>query len=111
MARDFFHARETDRPRGRLTTHSDAPYCIANGRRKEFIAASHRLPKVLPVRVLISGSTGMIGSALASRLRQQGYDIAALIRPGTHVQTAGSGAAKATQPVHWDPVAGTLDRS
>jgi len=63
------------------------------------------------MRVLISGSTGMIGSALADRLRQQGYDVAGLIRPAARTQLSGAGTAGQGQIVHWDPVAGTLDRS
>ena len=62
------------------------------------------------MRVLISGSTGMIGSALATRLRQQGDDVAGLARPSTRVRKRGAEAAGQGQIVHWDPVGGTLDR-
>lgn len=63
------------------------------------------------MRVLISGSTGMIGSALATRLRQQGDDVAGLARPTTRIRKRGRDAAGQSQIVHWDPLAGTLDRS
>lgn len=63
------------------------------------------------MRVLISGSTGMIGSALATRLRQQGDDVASLARPATRIRKRGRDAAGQSQIVHWDPLSGTLDRS
>ncbi len=53
------------------------------------------------MRILISGSTGLIGSALAESLRSAGQDVSALVRPG---RTAGAGN------VRWDPAAGSIDR-
>jgi hypothetical protein len=52
------------------------------------------------MRVLISGSTGLIGSALAASLRDSGLETAGLVRPGP----AATGAN-----VQWDPAAGTID--
>jgi uncharacterized protein len=53
--------------------------------------------------VLISGSTGLVGSALANALRRQGHDVAGLLRPATRVRSSGA------QAVSWDPEAGALD--
>lgn len=62
-------------------------------------------------RILISGSTGMIGCALAEALRQQGHDVAGLLRPPTRVRLRGTEAGSKNQAVGWDPEAGTLDQS
>lgn len=67
------------------------------------------------MKVLISGSTGMIGSALARALRKQGYDVAGLARPltratqATRTPSSGAEAAGSSQIVRWDPVSGALD--
>lgn len=53
------------------------------------------------MRVLISGSKGLIGSALAKSLRAAGHDVSGLVRPG---RTAGA------DDVRWDPAADTIDR-
>jgi uncharacterized protein (TIGR01777 family) len=50
------------------------------------------------VRVVVSGSTGLVGSALLDTLRARGDDVIPLVR-----RTAGPGEAR------WDPVAGTID--
>ncbi|MDQ3106649.1 MAG: TIGR01777 family oxidoreductase [Actinomycetota bacterium] len=51
------------------------------------------------MRVLVSGSTGLIGSALVARLRSDGHDVVRLVR------RPGSGPDE----VRWDPAAGTID--
>jgi uncharacterized protein len=51
------------------------------------------------VNVLMSGSTGLIGSALTPALTTEGHSIVRLVRSGT----AGEGA------VSWDPASGRLD--
>jgi len=53
------------------------------------------------MRVLISGSTGLIGSALSGSLRAAGHDAGGLVRPG---RTAGA------DDVRWDPAMGTIDQ-
>ncbi|HEX6368858.1 MAG TPA: TIGR01777 family oxidoreductase [Longimicrobium sp.] len=53
-----------------------------------------------PMRVAVSGSTGLIGSALVERLRREGHTVARLVRSG---RNAGAG------DVAWDPDAGTID--
>jgi len=61
------------------------------------------------MKVLISGSTGLIGSALARALRQQSHEVAALTRPDTRDRSTGAPAAD--QRVAWNPEAGTLDQN
>jgi uncharacterized protein (TIGR01777 family) len=52
------------------------------------------------MRVLVSGSSGLIGSALVPRLRSEGHEVVRLVRRAT----------TAADEVRWDPAAGTLDR-
>ena len=51
------------------------------------------------MRVLVSGSSGLIGSALVTRLRAEGHDVVRLVRR----------APQGPDEVRWDPTAGTLD--
>ncbi len=51
------------------------------------------------MRIAVSGSTGLIGSALLPRLRADGHDVVRLVRS----------APKGTDEVRWDPAAGTID--
>ena len=53
-----------------------------------------------PMRVAVSGSTGLIGTALVQRLRREGHTVVRLVR-----------SARDAQPgdVRWDPDAGTID--
>ena len=53
------------------------------------------------MKVLISGSTGLIGSALGAALDGQGHEVAALVRPATRSGRPG---------VAWDPEADVIDR-
>ncbi len=52
------------------------------------------------MKILVSGSSGMLGTALLASLRADGHTIGCLVRPG---RPAGAG------DVQWDPVANTLD--
>lgn len=55
------------------------------------------------MRILVSGSTGFLGTALLEALQGQRHAIARLVRPGTpQKNAAGAGA----QDIAWDPVAG-----
>jgi uncharacterized protein len=54
------------------------------------------------MRVAVTGSTGLIGTALTARLRRDGHEVVAVVRrPVTEGESA----------VRWDPAAGTLDAS
>ena len=53
-----------------------------------------------PMRVAVSGSTGLIGSALVERLRREGHPVLRLVRSASD---AGAG------DVAWDPERGTID--
>ena len=58
------------------------------------------------MRILVSGSTGFLGTALIAALEREGHTIARLVRPDTG-QTKVVGAEK--QIVRWDPVGGEFD--
>ena len=47
------------------------------------------------MRVAVTGSSGLIGTALVSRLRDEGHDVVCVVRSG--------------EGVRWDPEAGTID--
>lgn len=53
------------------------------------------------MKILISGSTGLVGSMLTSSLREQGHEVAALVRR----------PARGTNEVTWDPAGEMLDGS
>ena len=55
------------------------------------------------MRILVSGSTGFLGTALVETLQGQGHAITRLRRPGTPQKSAGGVGA---QDIAWDPVAG-----
>jgi uncharacterized protein (TIGR01777 family) len=63
------------------------------------------------MKILISGSTGMIGSALLATLQGQGHEVARLVRPDTQARLRNSPATGGQRDVLWDPVAGQLDAS
>lgn len=50
-------------------------------------------------RIAVTGSTGLIGSALVGRLKQDGHEVVRLVRS----------APKGPDEVRWDPTAGTID--
>jgi uncharacterized protein (TIGR01777 family) len=58
------------------------------------------------MRILVSGSTGFLGTALVETLEGQGHSIARLVRPGTSQKSV---AGTRAESVSWDPVAGQLD--
>ncbi len=59
------------------------------------------------MKILISGSTGLVGSALVRRLLVGGHGVVRLVRPQS---TAAPLPAAAREPVvAWDPAAGTID--
>jgi len=58
------------------------------------------------MRILISGSTGLVGTALVDKLSRDGHMVARLVRRSTIRKNAASDGA---QTVSWDPVAGEFD--
>src|SRR5690349_21696091 len=60
------------------------------------------------MKVLISGSTGLVGSALLAELRQQGHEIARLIRPATRDTANLQRGMQNVPSIAWDPLAGML---
>ena len=52
------------------------------------------------MKILISGSSGLVGKALSAALRGEGHTVARLVRPGGTVSPG---------DVAWDPMAATLD--
>jgi hypothetical protein len=59
--------------------------------------------------VLVTGSTGLVGSALLETLRQQKYDVARLVRPATRNRTSGRVRSPEPASLAWDPAAAHLD--
>jgi len=56
------------------------------------------------VRVAVTGSSGLIGTALCARLRAEGHDVVRLVRGPVP-----RGAPEGATTVSWDPAAGTID--
>jgi uncharacterized protein len=52
------------------------------------------------MRILISGGTGLVGTALSEALQTEGHEVGQLVRPG--------GTAR-TGDVRWDPASGSVD--
>lgn len=55
---------------------------------------------VIDMRIGITGSSGLIGTALSEHLRSAGHDVTAIVRR----------AAAGPSELAWDPAAGTIDR-
>jgi hypothetical protein len=58
------------------------------------------------MRILVSGSTGFVGTALIESLQRQNHTVARLTRPAS---TKNNAAAAKEQTVEWDPIAGKFD--
>src|SRR5690348_13096010 len=56
------------------------------------------------MKVLVTGSTGLVGAALVNALAHEGHTVCRLIRP----QSVVSGGAKEGFDVAWDPATGEL---
>jgi uncharacterized protein (TIGR01777 family) len=67
------------------------------------------------VKILVSGSTGLVGTAVMDAMSRQGHQMASLVRPSskkadaTGAAGARAAAALGPQSVLWDPPNGTLD--
>ena len=55
------------------------------------------------MRVAVSGSTGLVGSALVENLVSDGYEVVRLVRPTTRSANPGD--------VRWDPATGAIDQA
>ena len=60
------------------------------------------------MRILVSGSTGLVGSAIVDALTHQGHELVRLFRPSTQNRDAGA-SPSATPHVLWNPESGLLD--
>src|SRR6266576_2989822 len=56
------------------------------------------------MKILVTGSSGLVGTALVSALARDGHTVCRLVRP----QTAGGGGAKEGFVVAWNPETGEL---
>ena len=63
------------------------------------------------MRILISGSTGFLGTSLIESLEKNGHEIGRLVRPETGKQGSRSAGSpiRSGHTVAWDPVAGQFD--
>ncbi len=71
----------------------------------EMVASAEGTVAEVWMRILISGSTGLIGTALTQRLLSEGHEVVRLVRPGTRAQE-GSALGKTAA---WDAATGRLD--
>jgi uncharacterized protein len=58
------------------------------------------------MRILVSGSTGFLGTSLIEALEREGHAIVRLVRPETLRRNSAGGSVRA---VAWDPVGGAFD--
>jgi len=57
------------------------------------------------MKILVTGSTGLVGTALTRELQRAGHTVCRLVRPGTSPQALGSAPGF---DVNWNPVTGEL---
>jgi uncharacterized protein (TIGR01777 family) len=62
------------------------------------------------MRILVSGSTGLVGTALKTALRDQGDQVDSLVRPETRAGQR-TRSAREERDVLWNPATGLLDSS
>jgi uncharacterized protein len=60
------------------------------------------------MRILVSGSTGLVGSALLNRLPREGHTVARLVRPGTPARAGTADQQAGFGDVPWSPEDGKL---
>lgn len=61
------------------------------------------------MRILVSGSTGFLGTALIDVLEREGHTVARLVRPDSAQRGAEDSREQREQKVLWDPVGGQFD--
>jgi uncharacterized protein len=70
--------------------------------------SSKNSSNIIPMTLLLTGSTGFIGSSLASFLMTRGYKIIRLLRSQSRLQS--QQLENTTQKsVHWDPITGSFN--
>jgi len=72
-------------------------------------ALSHSRSRSRRVKILISGSTGLVGSAVVNTLSHQGHEITRLLRPGTELHKHKSTSSRDLAQVLWNPQSGLLN--
>jgi uncharacterized protein (TIGR01777 family) len=65
-------------------------------------------PEAASMRILVSGSTGLVGSALMERLPREGHEVVRLVRPETRRSGGNAGSVSSAAEVVWSPVDGNL---
>lgn len=63
------------------------------------------------MKILVSGSTGMVGSALVARLCDNGQEVIRLVRPASTQEQSKPRSRPGPKAIVWDPDKGTLDSS
>jgi uncharacterized protein len=90
-------------------------HCVTAGD----LSAHAKYSKGRTMKILVSGSGGLVGSQLCPFLTTGGHDVVPLTRSktgtgpffaGDHAAGSTSNGEKWTSPLFWDPVAGTIDR-
>ena len=61
------------------------------------------------MKILISGSTGLVGSAVIDALNHQGHNLNRLVRPGTELRTSRAITSGELPQVPWNPPSGLLN--
>jgi len=61
------------------------------------------------MRILVSGSTGFLGTALIGVLEREGHTVARLVRPDTAQRGTAASREQREQKVRWDPIGGQFD--
>jgi uncharacterized protein len=61
------------------------------------------------VKILISGSTGLVGSAVADSLSRRGHEITRLLRPGSNLNKGKTRPSRELPQVLWNPQSGLLN--
>ncbi|PYU28899.1 MAG: TIGR01777 family protein [Acidobacteria bacterium] len=61
------------------------------------------------MKILISGSTGLVGSAVVDSLSHQGHEVTRLLRPGTELRKLHNPRSRELPQVLWNPQSGLLN--
>lgn len=89
-------------PEGKLDASNKSTYFWSN----VFTGATQRAgaPRSASVKIIVSGSSGLIGSALIDSLRPDGHAIARLVRSGSTAT-----ADISSKMIRWEPPTGSID--